>query len=70
MWVGNETDTEYKKTEYQFLHCLHEINVSTKPIDLLNKYLKYFVLRFLFVKNILYITFCVMFCLMIYNIFC
>jgi len=37
MWVGNGTDTEYKKTEYQFLHCLHEINVSTKPIDLLNK---------------------------------
>jgi len=28
-------DTEYNYN--QFLDCLHEINVSTKPIDLFNK---------------------------------
>ena len=58
--------------EYQFLDCLHEINVSTEPINLLNKMiLKYFVFcYFSFNDIILLITFCVMFCLMIYNIFC
>jgi len=38
MLVGNGLATEYNIiNSYRFLDCLHEINVSTKAIDLLSK---------------------------------